>query len=166
MPKHLLVLILTISMGALGSVIHLTWEFFDKSKKKNLTWYFFRPFLGGILAFSIFILVKSGQMFVSSASPSGGSAGGLNPFFISFLAIVSGMLSEQAYTRISAAGSNLLAPPISEVRRYVRRKVLLKLLDDQDKTESDLIRYVQEPLSRIKSWFSEQESYPGTTKIM
>lgn len=145
-------------MGALGSVIHLTWEFFDLSKKKHLTWYIFRPFLGGILAFAIFILVKSGQMFVSSAPPSGGSAEGLNPFFISFLAIVSGMLSEQAYTRISAAGSRVLALPVSEVKRYVRKNVLSKLLKEQRKSGKDLVRYVQEPQARVDAWFKEQES--------
>lgn len=157
MPSHLLTLILTISMGALGSVIHLTWEFFDTSKRKKLTWYIFRPFLGGILAFAIFILIKSGQMFVTTAPPSGGTAEDLNPFFISFLAIISGMLSEQAYARISAAGSRVLAPPIREVERFIRGKVLSQLLADQKKEIGELVRYVQVPRPRIESWFAEKE---------
>ena len=107
MPSQLLILILAISMGAFGSVIHLTWEYFDKTTRRRLSWYIFRPFLGAVLAFAIFILLKSGQMVLTNTTGVGAGAEDLNPYFISFLAIISGILSEQAYAKISAAGTQI-----------------------------------------------------------
>ena len=157
MPGFLLTLILSISMGALGSVIHLTWEFFDKATARRYSYYFFRPFLGGVLAFSIFILLKSGSMLLAGAPTSDAISGELNPFFISFLSIISGMLSQQAYERISAAGTRILAIPQEEQPRWVRASVLIAAMEQQQKTPNQLVPYVHETEEKIQEWFSEKE---------
>jgi len=102
MPIELLTLILTISMGGLGSIIFLTKQFFNYNEE-SLSWYFFRPFLGMITALVIYILSKSGLSVMASSESVP------NPFFMSFLAIVSGLFSEHAYEKIEEVGKNIFA---------------------------------------------------------
>jgi hypothetical protein len=104
MPTQLLTLILTLSMGALGSVISLTRAFFDRQATAPFSFYLFRPFLGMVTAIAIFVLAKAGQISISDASLSQGISENLNPFLISFLAVLSGLFSEHAYERIQRAG--------------------------------------------------------------
>ena len=156
-PALLLTLILAISMGVVGSVISLTWEFFDKKSEKRYSYFFFRPLLGGVLAFTVFVLLKSGQMFLAGAPASDALKGDLNPFFISFAAIVSGMLAQQAYERIRSAGSHLLSVPPQQTRRYVRASVLREAIEAQEKDPLDLASYVNETEPRVEAWFSEKD---------
>jgi len=140
MPGQFLTLILTISMGAFGSVIHLTWEFFEKKEHRRLSWYLFRPFLGAVLAFAIYILLKSGQLVLTNSSGNGNGAQDLNPYFISFLAIISGILSEQAYARISAAGTRIFTS--QERKRWVRKAVAEAAMEARKLDVDDLCGFM------------------------
>ena len=113
MPRQLLTLILTLSMGALGSVIFLTLAYFRDQGEIAFSWYLFRPFLGMVTAFAVFVLAKAGQLTISSGSNVDVLSEDLSPYFISFLAIVSGLLSEQAIRRIRGVGDNIfpVSPP-------------------------------------------------------
>ncbi|MDP6403690.1 MAG: hypothetical protein QF797_00630 [Alphaproteobacteria bacterium] len=106
MPSIMLTLVLTISMGALGSVIFLTTAYFEDDGSTPFSWYLFRPFLGMVTAFTIFVLAKAGQLTLSTGGMSDGLSEDLSPYVISFLAIISGLLSEQAINRISGVGQN------------------------------------------------------------
>jgi transcriptional regulator with XRE-family HTH domain len=151
MPSQLLVLILTISMGAFGSVIHLTWEFFDKAERRRLSWYIFRPFLGAVLAFAMFILLKSGQMVVTNAAGVGSGSVDLNPYFISFLAIVSGILSEQAYTKITVAGTQIFNPP--EKERWIRESVAKEAMESRNLKLEELGAFLGVPRKQtVQAW--------------
>jgi hypothetical protein len=105
-PEPILKINLVLSMGVLGSLIFITIEFIKEPKehfKHSFNMYFFRPFLGMIIALAIYVMVKSGQStFFDSVE------GDLSPFLISFLGIISGMLSEQAYKRIASTGNQML----------------------------------------------------------
>ena len=96
-------------------------------------------------------------MFLAGSPISDTVSGELNPFFISFLSIISGMLSQQAYEKISTAGSRLLATPQEETPRYVRASVLIPAMKRQKKTPSDLVPYVSETEAKINEWFTEKE---------
>lgn len=104
-PTPILIIILVLSMGVLGSLIFVTVEFLQEpeSYPKSLSMYLFRPFLGMILALSMYVMLKSGQSTFSDSSEQN-----LSPFLISFLGIVSGMLAEQAYKRLSITGGSVL----------------------------------------------------------
>lgn len=106
-PQPILKIVLVISMGVLGSLIFVTIEFIKEPRgqlKQRFNMYFFRPFLGMIVALAMYVLVKSGLS--SIVDPT---AGDLSPFLISFLGIVSGMLSEQAYKKIASTGNEMMA---------------------------------------------------------
>ncbi len=104
-PTPILIIVLVLSMGVLGSLIFVTVEFLQEpeSYPKSLSMYLFRPFLGMILALSMYVMLKSGQSTFSDSSEQN-----LSPFLISFLGIVSGMLAEQAYKRLSITGESVL----------------------------------------------------------
>ena len=101
-PQPILKINLVLSMGILGSLIFVTIEFIKEPKgelTKAFTMYFFRPFLGMIIALAMYVMVKSGQSTLFEDMESN-----FSPFFISFLGIISGMLAEQAYRRLSFTG--------------------------------------------------------------
>jgi hypothetical protein len=105
-PVNILKISLILSMGILGSLIFVTIEFIKEPKGylyKSYNMYFFRPFLGMIIALAMYVMVKSGQSILSNNGESV-----LSPYMISFLGIISGMLSEQAYKKIASTGKQLL----------------------------------------------------------
>ncbi len=118
MPVELLTLILTLSMGTLGSVIYLTRSFFDQEQEEPMSWMFLRPFLGMITALAIYIISKAGLVVASASMGGGETANELNPFFISFLAIVSGLMSEQAFRKLHNAGMEFFKVEDKDARRW------------------------------------------------
>ena len=102
-PKYILTLILTLAMGALGSLLYITHDYFKRDSDHPISWYLLRPFLGTTTALAMFILAKAGQMTISGGTAEESLIENLNPFFISFLAIISGLLSEQAIEKIKSA---------------------------------------------------------------
>lgn len=105
--RSILVLALTIAMGAVGSSIYITEQYVSgQAGGRSLQWFIVRPLLGVVTAIAIYILARSGQLAFSDESSS---AAGLNPWTISFLAIISGLLSEQAIKKIGAAGRSFFS---------------------------------------------------------
>lgn len=124
-PMAMITLVLCIAMGTLGSAIHMTQEYLKDDSDKSLSWYVLRPFLGIMLAVATFILFKSGQVVLTVTPGANGSEtdSTLNPFVVSFVAVISGLLSEHAYRRISDAGSQLLAAKDAGISRWIRPSV-------------------------------------------
>lgn len=159
MPAQLLTLILTISMGALGSIIFLTKELFNPMQRsKSIFWYLFRPFLGMVTAIAIFVLIKSGQIVITEVNTEK-TTEALNPFFVSFLAIISGLLAEQAYEKIYHTGQSFFKEKDSkENRRWAVR--LNDEIQKQNKSLLELQKYTGAPLELLQKWSEEKESVP------
>ena len=105
LPESILIQILVLSTGVLGSLIFVTVEFLKEpeANSQSLSMYLFRPFLGMILALAIYVMLKSGQFtFIEDDNQN------ISPFLISFLGIISGMLAEQAYRRLAMTGGAVL----------------------------------------------------------
>ncbi len=101
-PTQVLTLVLTMVMGMLGSVITMTWSFIKRDADFSFRRFIILPFVGAMSAFIIFVFVRAGQLTLSS----GGTSQQLNPFVLSFVGIISGLLSERAYARMAQVGSN------------------------------------------------------------
>lgn len=101
-PQQVLVLFLTGAMGMLGSVITMTWSYVRNDNGLTLRRFLVLPLVGSMSAFIILVFVSAGQLTLTS----GREHSDLNPFTLSFLAIISGLLSERAYTRMADVGSN------------------------------------------------------------
>jgi hypothetical protein len=117
-PRYLLVLQLTMIMGMLGSVVTMTWSFVRGDNGVTVRRFLFLPFVGSISAIIIFVFLKAGQLTISS----GGGTASLGPFFLSFVGIVSGLLSERAYARMETVGKNFFSVETEELRWGVRLK--------------------------------------------
>lgn len=102
MPRQVLVLFLTMAMGMLGSVITMTWSYVREDSGLTMRRFVVLPLVGSMSAFVILIFVSAGQLTLTS----GDENGTLNPFVLSFLGVISGLLSERAYTRMADVGSN------------------------------------------------------------
>jgi PASTA domain len=120
-PSEILVLTVTIVMGMLGSIVSLTWSFI-RSETLSLRRFVLMPFVGMMSAFIILVLVKAGQITITS----GDANDSLSPFFLSFVGIISGLLSERAYIRISEVGSNFFSVKDDQPRYGVRLREALE----------------------------------------
>ncbi|MCG8570802.1 MAG: hypothetical protein MJB14_11745 [Spirochaetes bacterium] len=160
MPLQLLTLILTITMGALGSLIYISLDFFLKWHDRPFSWFFFRPFLGMVTAIAIFILAKAGQLTISDSKITQSLSENLNPFFISFLGIISGLLSEQAIDRIRTAGQVVFRPKEKIVEPNRWAVGFKQELENQKKDASELEQFVKLPEHIIQDWIEQKRSVP------
>jgi hypothetical protein len=129
--NDMLVLLLLISMGVLGAALNLLAIFFTDDKESlSFGEYPLRLAFGAVLAIVMFIIAKAGVPILADTSKIGGNAP-LNPYFISLLAIVSGLMSDRSMAAIRNVANNILQSVggVEFTARYTR-----VVLDDALKT--------------------------------
>ena len=144
-PSPVLVLMLTMGMGLLGSVVTMTWSFVRRDGDLTVRRFLTLPFVGMMSAFIIFIFINAGQLTLTAD----GTAAKLNPFVLSFVGIISGLLSERAYARISDVGSNFFKVDAG-VSRWGAR--LQQAMIEKGVTSAELARHLltsEEEVKRI-----------------
>jgi hypothetical protein len=111
---------LVILMGVLGSALQITHAFFIENRIEKPGSYFLRVSVGAITALVIFIVAKAGVPVIADASKLGGEAP-INPYFVSFIAIISGLMSENAIASVQAKGAKFFGSDASgEPDRWAR----------------------------------------------
>jgi transcriptional regulator with XRE-family HTH domain len=144
-PSEILVLVVTMAMGILGSVVTMTWLFIHDDNTLTLRRFIVLPFIGAISAFIIFIFVSAGQLTLTA----GDANDSLNPYVLSFIGVISGLLSERAYNRISAVGTNFFNVDDGQPRWGSR---IREAMDAAGVTDAELARYLsvsEEEATRI-----------------
>ncbi len=122
----MLALWLVILMGVLGSSLQMTNAYFkDRDRDVTVGSYFLHLSVGAITALAIFIVAKAGVPVIADASRLGGDAA-INPYFVSFLAIVSGLLSENALASIEAQGKRFFGAGSSEPDRWAQTDLTIE----------------------------------------
>jgi hypothetical protein len=121
-----LTLLLVIMMGVLGSALQMTHAFVVRNQAITISGYLLRISLGAITALVMFIVAKAGIPVVTDASRLGGEAP-INPHFVAFLAIVSGLLSESALANVQQQGEKLLGQGSAGPDRWARRDLTPEL---------------------------------------
>jgi lambda repressor-like predicted transcriptional regulator len=121
-----LTLLLVVMMGVLGSSLQMTHAYCVRYQAITMSAYLLRISLGAITALVMFIVAKAGVPVVTDASRLGGDAP-INPYFVAFLAIVSGLLSESALANVQAQGERLLGPGGAGPDRWARRDLTPEL---------------------------------------
>jgi hypothetical protein len=137
---ELLTLILVVMMGLLGSSLQMTHAYFIKNQRETGGSYLQRLLVGAMAALVIFIVAKAGVPVVADASRMGGDAP-INPYFVSFLAIISGLLSENAISNIQIQGAKFFGPGAPEPSRWTRND-LTGELQAQGLTTAKLAEYL------------------------
>jgi len=161
MPTEILVLFLVLAMGVLGSTIFITQLFFKREtyneelgEDLNLVFFLSRPWFGAITALSIFVLAKAGVLFLTDPTSQSGPAT-LSPFFISFIAIISGLFSEQAIQAIKKAAQDWFRGEGSLAARWG-----IGLKQALEKGGRDKARFAEAtgiPLDTVEAWFEEEK---------
>jgi len=119
LQPDVLSLSLVILMGVLGSSLQILHSFFRAHRIEPIGGYFLRISVGAIIALVIFIVAKAGVPVIADASKLSGDAP-INPYFVSFLAIISGMLSERAIITVQNQGERFFSSGAGEPDRWAR----------------------------------------------
>ncbi len=135
-PREILVIQLTMAMGLLGTVVTMTWSYVRRDSGFTLRRFMILPAVGAMSAFIVLILTKAGQITLTA----GTSVDALNPFFLSFLGIMSGLLSERAYGRMSEIGTSFFSVQEGTPRWGLK---LGPALHEAGVSLPDLARYLQ-----------------------
>jgi hypothetical protein len=175
LPGSVLTLLLALSMGALGSTLYVTGEYFGAGNGRPFVWYIFRPFLGMITALAVFVAFKAGQLTISGVSTNSGTEMDLNPFLVSFFAVIAGLLSEHAIARLSLAGRDWLDrigkeeeeqrpkddadSPTPPAKPLFAKEWPAKFAADGKSLEG-FVTALQVDLARVNAWMAGQEAVP------
>jgi hypothetical protein len=103
-PKMMLVLILSIFMGILGSLIYLSQDFLKNPDGRGFWDVLFRIGLGAGVAFALFFFAAAGMLALSQNSA--GTQADMSPYLISFLGITGGYLSDRVTEWMREVGEN------------------------------------------------------------
>ncbi len=156
-PNEMLLLLLMIAMGLLGSSIYLMRGFFGGGPELTLRIVFFRQFLGALTALMMFVVVKAGVL-VASDPRTAAQSGTLNPFLLAFLGIIAGLMSEQVVERISQYGREWLRDTRLGSTRFARG--VRAEIDAQKKAVDDLAKFFDGKKQLVEAWLSETEPVP------
>jgi hypothetical protein len=164
-PSDVLVLALVIIMGLLGSSLQLSYVYVTQFEAKNTSFYIIRPLFGVITAFVIFIVAKAGIPLIADPTRLGANAP-INPYFISFLAIISGLLSERALVSLVRIGSNYFRESdTGEPLRWARGN----LKDEFRKAGRDadqLRKLLKAKDAEWDEWLQGKEPMPSSVQTM
>jgi hypothetical protein len=135
-PPDTLTLWLVLLMGILGSSLQCTHAYFKDGRAGTAGSYFLRLSVGALTALIIFIIAKAGVPIVADATRMGGEAA-INPYLVSFLAIISGLLSENAIANIQAQGARIFGQSTApDQNRWARRDLTADLEQRQLTTKA------------------------------
>lgn len=165
MPPDLATLLLVILMGILGSALQITHSYFMKNQVQTIGGYFQRISVGAMTALVIFIVAKAGVPVIADPTRLGGEAP-INPYFVSFLAIVSGLLSENAIANVQAQGAKLFGGGEAEKKRWMRQDFTAEL-EAQQITVPQLAGYLGVDEEAAKDILTgEKELDPAQQRIV
>ena len=159
MTGDLLTIMVVMSMGALGSAIRLTRTYLKPVHDERFAHYVFLPVLGAVTAFSIYILAKAGVLIIADSNIAGHNTS-LSPFFISFLGLISGMLSEEALNTIKTIAKKWFTNRGDGVERWGIG--LEKKLEEKKVSQKDIANLVNLPEDTVKKWLNEEEAIPAS----
>ena len=165
MPPDILTLVLVISMGVLGSALQMTHALFRQNRIERPGAYFLRLGVGAITALVIFIVAKAGVPVIADAQRLGGDAP-INPYFVSFLAIISGLMSENAIMSVQAQGEKFFAAETgAETQRWARFD-LRDAFTKANRNPNNVKRLLSADDDLFEGWISGKDAVPGAAQTM
>lgn len=114
-------------------------------------------------------LRNAGVLVIANPSEAGMESGDINPFFISFLAIVSGLLSEQATLRIQSAGERFFRVDDADLDAADHGRWALAVkqeMSHQGKTVGELAALLEVEEEQADDWVEERAPVPEATQLV
>ncbi len=165
LPPEILTLFLVVLMGVLGSSLQLTHQLFVRKEADSIGVYSLRLCVGAITALVIFIVAKAGAPVITDASKLGGDAP-INPYFVSFLAIISGLMSDKAIASVQRLGSKYFDTSESEAARWALPGLQASIAKSGRKA-ANLAQYLEVSATTLESWIAGKEQAPlGAQKTL
>jgi hypothetical protein len=165
MPPDILTLALVILMGVLGSALQMTHALFRQNRIERPGAYFLRLGVGAITALVIFIVAKAGVPVIADASRLGGDAP-INPYFVSFLAIISGLMSENAIMMVQAQGAKFFASETAADPQRWARFDLHDTFAKANRSPANVRQLLNTEDAQFEGWISGKDAIPGAAQIM
>jgi hypothetical protein len=162
LPPKMMSLVLVVLMGILGSSLQLTHQLFVRNETESIGVYALRLSLGSITALVIFIVVKAGVPIVADASKLGGDTP-INPHFVSFLAIISGLRSEKGIASVRAQAGKYFDSETNETLRWARAE-LREAVAQTRRTPAHLAKSLDASETNSTTGFREKSRLPGNSK--
>jgi len=159
-PPDILTLTLVVSMGILGSALQMTHALFVDNRTQTLGAYVLRLSVGAITALVIFIVTKAGVPVVADAARFGGDAP-INPFFVSFLAIISGLMSENAIAFVEAQGNKVFSTSAVDDKMRWARADMHELFEKAGRKPEALRSILGVEQNDFDDWISGRTAAPG-----
>ena len=153
LPTEILTLVLALSMGALGSTLHITKMLLDGADSRAASYYLIRPFQGMVTSLVVFVLLKAGQLTISA-----GDSDALNIFFVSFAGIAAGLLAEEAYRMIKKAGAGIIKTDDDGASRWAFK--LKDALAEAGQSAQSLADGIGVSAGELQAWLDETQSVP------
>lgn len=164
-PPDILALALVVWMGILGSALQMTHALFVDNEMEGAGVYLLRLSVGAITALVIFIVTKAGIPVLADTSRLAGDVP-INPFFVSFVAIISGLMSENAIVFVQAQGAKFFAPPSdTETRRWARND-LTAAFKAANRNPEALRRTANVEADQFNAWISGRDAIPGNIQTL
>jgi len=161
----ILTLTLVILMGVLGSSLQMTYAFFKQHRVEKVGAYLLRICVGAITALVIFIVAKAGVPIIADATRLGGDAA-INPYFVSFLAIISGLMSENAILSVQNQGARVFgAGAPAEPDRWAVHD-LRDTFKASNRDPERVKRLLQAKDDEFEGWVSGKERMPANVQMM
>jgi hypothetical protein len=161
----ILTLTLVILMGVLGSSLQMTHAFFKQHRIEKVGAYLLRICVGAITALVIFIVAKAGVPVIADATRLGGDAS-INPYFVSFLAIISGLMSENAILSVQNQGAKFFGADMpAEPSRWARED-LRGVFKTQTRDPDRVKRLVQAKDEDFEGWVSGTRPIPANIQMI
>jgi hypothetical protein len=157
-PPEIMTLFLVVLMGLLGSSLQLTHQLFVRKEAESVGVYSLRLSVGAITALVIFIVAKAGVPVIADASKLGGDTP-INPYFVSFLAIISGLMSEKAIASVQTQAAKYFDSGASETLRWARPEVRDAMTKSQ-RNPADVAKSLDVSETVLEDWVSGDEPVP------
>jgi hypothetical protein len=145
----MLVLLLAISMGMLGSLIYVARSVVLEDAVVGGHEIFFRIGLGAAVALALFFFSSAGVLAMSQDA-SDKSQIDMSPYLISFLGIMGGYLSDHVTTWMQEVGKKAFKLESTEPDRWAIR--LKDRISEQGLTCEDVAKIIDDDTAEIEAW--------------
>lgn len=147
---------LLIIGGALGAMLKIL--FLHLTPQRKITWsaLLIEPAQGCVCAIVLYVLFRSGVVLVSGGAERSGGGSTLSPFFVAFIAIGAGILSEEVVALLRRAAGNVITS--ASARQPERWAVGLKealaasVTSDWPMSPAALASRLDVPPQRVTTW--------------
>jgi hypothetical protein len=150
LPEELLIVMIVIAGGLLGSAVFLTYDYVEDTPPRTLAYLSLRLLVGALTSLLLFIVIKAGVVVAIDTPALDAAKTDLNPFFVAFIGVLGGLISHQVVSKIMAAANSWFQDASAGKERYVLRETIEGLAPEN--TRLEFIKFAGYSSDAIDRW--------------